>query len=132
MEGRGVYTEDDVPNPLHYYAQTKLEGKKVVKEAGIKYAIARPNVIYGWNPSELAGLRSSSGKSVNFVIWIINKLRNGEEINVVIDQYSSPTLADNLADVLLILSKSESRESITQPESLASTGFVCQKDCRSL
>jgi len=110
FDGRkGFYNEEDAPNPLHYYAKTKLKGENVVKEAGIAYAIARPSVIYGWNPSELAGLRSSSGKSVNFVIWTINKLKEREEISVVTDQYSSPTLADNLAEVLLVLSRSENQ-----------------------
>lgn len=104
---KGFYNERDAPNPLHYYAKTKLEGENVVKEANIDYAIARPSVIYGWNPSELAGLRSSSGKSMNFVIWTINKLKRKEEIRIVTDQYSSPTLADNLAEALLVLSKSE-------------------------
>ena len=103
---KGFYTEEDDPNPLHYYAKTKLEGEHVVKEAEIDYAIARPSVIYGWSPSELVGLQSSSGKSVNFVVWAINKLKRKEEINIVTDQYSSPTLADNLAEVLLVLSKS--------------------------
>jgi len=104
---KGFYDEGDAPNPLHYYAKTKVEGENVVKKAGIDYAIARPSVIYGWNASELAGLRSSSGKSMNFVIWTLNKLRGGEEVKMVTDQYSSPTLADNLAEVLLVLSKSE-------------------------
>jgi len=104
---KGFYTENDAPNPLHYYAKTKLEGENVVKEAGVDYAIARPSVIYGWNLGELAGLRSSSGKSMNFVIWALGKLRKGEAINIVTDQYSSPTLADNLAEVLLVLSRSE-------------------------
>lgn len=100
------YTEEDAPNPLHYYAKTKLEGERVVKEAEIDYVIARPSVIYGWKPSELAGLRSSSEKSVNFVVWTIDKLKKKEKINIVTDQYSCPTLADNLAEVLLVLSKS--------------------------
>jgi len=104
---KDFYNENDAPNPLHYYAKTKLEGENVVKEANINYAIARPSVIYGWNPSELADLRSSSGKSMNFVIWTLNKLRRGEEVKIVTDQYSSPTLADNLAEALLALSKSE-------------------------
>jgi len=52
-------------------------------------------------------LRSSSGKSMNFVIWTLNKLRSGEEVKIVTDQYSSPTLADNLAEALLALSRSE-------------------------
>lgn len=108
FDGRkGFYTEGDAPNPLHYYAETKLEGENIVKESGVDYAIARPSVIYGWNPGELADLRSSSGKSMNFVIWALGKLRKGETTNIVTDQYSSPTLADNLAEILLVLSKSE-------------------------
>ena len=107
---KGFYNEKDASNPLHFYAKTKLEGETIVKEADIDYAIARPSVIYGWNPSELAGLRSSSGKSMNFVIWVLNELRSGEEIKIVTDQYSSPTLADNLAEVLLALSKSQRKE----------------------
>lgn len=101
------YTEEDLPNPLHFYAKTKLEGENLVKKAGVNYAIARPSVIYGWNPGELAGLQSSSGKSMNFVIWTINKLEKREEISIVTDQYSSPTYADNLAEALLALSKSD-------------------------
>lgn len=104
---KNFYTEQDIPNPLHFYAKTKLEGENIVRKAGIDYAIARPSVIYGWNLGELAGLQSSSGKSMNFVIWVINKLKRGEEISIVTDQYSSPTYADNLAEALLALSKSD-------------------------
>ncbi len=103
---KGFYGEEDTPAPLHYYAETKLEGERVVMKAGINYAIARPSVIYGWSPSESAGLKSSSGKSMNFVVWVINKLKSKEEISLVTDQYSCPTLADNLAEVLLVMSKS--------------------------
>jgi len=99
------YTEEDIPNTLHYYAKTKFEAEKLVKQANEINAVARPSVIYGWNPGELAGLQSSSGKSLNFVIWIINKLKKGEDVSIVTDQYSSPTLADNLAEALLAISK---------------------------
>jgi len=101
------YREEDQPNPLNYYAKTKLEAEKIVREARIPYVIARPSVIYGWNPSELAGLKSSSGKSLNFVLWALRKLRNHEEIRIVTDQYSSPTFADNLAECLLTAASSE-------------------------
>ncbi len=101
------YTEKDIPHPLHYYAKTKFEGENAVREAGIDFAIARPSVVYGWNPGELANLRSSSGKSMNFVIWALNKLKKKEEMRIVTDQYSSPTLADNLAEALLALSRTK-------------------------
>jgi dTDP-4-dehydrorhamnose reductase len=103
---KGCYSEDDLPSPLNYYGKTKLETEKLLDNMGISFAIARTSVIYGWNPNEVAGLKSSSGKSVNFVIWALGKLRAREEVKTVTDQYSSPTLADNLAEVLLIMASS--------------------------
>jgi len=104
---KGFYNEEDSPNPLNYYAKTKLEAEKIVKEAGIPFIVARPSVIYGWNPSETKGLKSSSGKSMNFVIWTLMKLKNKEKIKIVTDQYSSPTLADNLAEALVTMALSD-------------------------
>jgi len=103
---KGCYSEDDAANPSNYYAETKLEAENIVKNSGVPYIVARTSVIYGWNPSEIAGLKSSSGKSMNFVIWVLKKLRNKEKIRIVTDQYSSPTLADNLAEVLLVMASS--------------------------
>ena len=104
---KGYYTEEDKPNPLSYYAKTKLEAEKIIQSLDVNYIIARPSVIYGWNPNEVSGLKSSSGKSVNFVVWALQKLEKGEEIKAVTDQYSSPTLADNLAEALLVMASSE-------------------------
>jgi dTDP-4-dehydrorhamnose reductase len=101
------YDEADEPNPINVYGKTKLEAENVVKSAGIQYVISRPAVIYGWNPGELAGLKSSSGKPMNFVIWALAKLKNGEQIKAVTDQYSQPTLADNLAELLLAMTSSD-------------------------
>jgi dTDP-4-dehydrorhamnose reductase len=102
---KGLYREEDPPNPLSVYAKNKLEAEKLIEKSGVSYGIGRPSVIYGWNALEASGLQSSSGKSMNFVIWAVNKLEKGEPINAVTDQYSSPTLADNLAEALLALSK---------------------------
>jgi len=104
---KGYYTEEDTPNPLSHYAKTKLEAEKIIQSLDVNYIIARPSVIYGWNPNEVSGLKSSSGKSVNFVVWALQKLEKGEEIKAVTNQYSSPTLADNLAEALLVMASSE-------------------------
>lgn len=104
---KGRYSEQDQPNPINYYGKTKLEAENLLKNAGIPTTIARTSVIYGWNPSEIAGLKSSSGKSANFVIWALGKLKAGEEVKTVTDQYSSPTLADNLAEALLAIALSD-------------------------
>jgi len=104
---KGYYTEEDTPNPLSHYAKTKLEAEKIIQSLDVNYIIARPSVIYGWNSNEVSGLKSSSGKSVNFVVWALQKLEKGEEIKAATDQYSSPTLADNLAEALLVMASSE-------------------------
>jgi dTDP-4-dehydrorhamnose reductase len=86
----GLYKEEDKPNPINYYGHTKLLGEKYCE------SIARPCVIYGAKPA--------SGK-VNFALWIINKLRNGEEVKIVTDQFITPTLNTSLAKMLLEISE---------------------------
>jgi dTDP-4-dehydrorhamnose reductase len=103
----GSYREEDPPMPINYYGRTKLEAERIVTSAGIDYIVARPSVIYGWNPGEAHGVKSSSGKSMNFALWALGKLRRGEALRIVADQYSSPTLADSLAEVLLTAGASD-------------------------
>lgn len=102
---KGDYTEDDDANPVNYYGLTKLEGERAVARICSKYLIARPSVIYSYVAS--TRLESSSGKPLNFTMWLTQKLRNNEPVKIVTDQYSSPTLADDLAEVLLKLANSE-------------------------
>ncbi|MEA3254648.1 MAG: sugar nucleotide-binding protein [Candidatus Altiarchaeota archaeon] len=68
-----------------------MGGEKVVQELCSDYLIARPSVLYGWHPKP------------NFVTWVIKELRQGHRINIVRDQFNSPTLADNLMDLILEL-----------------------------
>jgi len=89
---KGFYKEDDQPNPINYYGFTKLRGEEEVKNLVDEYCIVRPSVIYGSTPA--------SGK-INFALWVIEKLKNNESINVVTDQWNSPTLNTNLAEMLI-------------------------------
>ena len=92
---KGMYKEADPTNPVDYYGETKLEGEKVVKDLR-DYIIVRPSVLYGWNPIKL-----------NFVTWVMQELKKGNAINIVKDQFNSPTLADNLAELILELIEKE-------------------------
>lgn len=89
---RGMYSENDRPNPVNYYGLTKLEGEKFVRDLCKKYLIIRSSGLYGWH------LRRR-----NFFTWVTDSLRAGKRIDVVIDCYNSPTLASNLAEVLLTM-----------------------------
>ena len=103
FDGRtGHYKESDKPNPLSYYALTKLEAEQAASKTP-SFAVARPSVIYGWNKLEAKGTPSSSGKTINFAMYVLDKLAKRETIKAVTDQFSSPTFADNLAAAILKL-----------------------------
>ena len=87
---KGLYTEEDCPNPINHYGITKLEAEKQVINNCSNYAILRASVLYGWHPSKM-----------NFATWVISKLEKNQEIAVVEDHYNSPTLADNLAEMAI-------------------------------
>jgi dTDP-4-dehydrorhamnose reductase len=99
---RGDYRESDRPNPPNFYGWTKLESERAASETS-NYAVVRPSVIYGWNRFESTGIPSSSGKTVNFAMFVIDRLEKGQSVKVVRDQFSSPTFADNLADAMIRL-----------------------------
>lgn len=84
----GPYSEDDEPNPLSFYGKSKLESEELVKNSGLKWAIARTIIVYG-----IAEEMSRS----NIVLWAKSALEKGEDLNIVNDQFRSPTLAEDLA-----------------------------------
>jgi len=100
---RGHYTEVDPPNPINYYSKTKLESETVVSQIS-SYAIARPSVVYGWH-FRVGGTPSGSTKSMNFAMFVLDKLGRKEPVRAIKDQYNSPTFADNLAHALLRLAR---------------------------
>ncbi len=88
------YTEEDLPRPISVYGSSKLAGERAVMSTLPGAVVARPAVLYGWNPIE--------GKD-NFVTWVLKKLRAGEKATLFDDQWISPTYADDLASTLLEL-----------------------------
>lgn len=83
----GPYSEASVPKPLGYYGKSKLASENLLIAAGIDHAIVRTMVLYGY------GIEIRP----NFVTWLIEKLKNGESVKIVTDQFGNPTLADDLA-----------------------------------
>ena len=94
------FVEEDIPKPVNVYGKTKLESEKMVCKVS-DYLILRPSVIFGWIPFKHLKTRKESVKSMNFALWVIKKLYDKQEISVVNDQFSTPTLADNLAENIL-------------------------------
>jgi len=85
---RGPLTEEEIPNPVNYYGWTKWEAEKAVEKSGLQWAIARTVLVFG--------VVQDMSRS-NIVLWVKNNLEQKKEINVVNDQWRTPTLAEDLA-----------------------------------
>ena len=84
----GPYNENDQPNPLHFYAESKLKSEEIIQKTLTNWSIARTIIIYG--------ITDNMSRS-NIVLWAKSEIGKGNIINVVNDQYRSPTLAEDLA-----------------------------------
>ena len=85
---KGGYTEEDVPNPLSYYGETKLVSEELLQNSIIDFTILRTILVYG--------LVNDMSRS-NIVLWVKESLEQRKEITIVDDQYRAPTYVDDLA-----------------------------------
>jgi dTDP-4-dehydrorhamnose reductase len=87
----GPYSEEAPRNPLGTYGASKAEMEDVVASSGARSLVVRTMVLYGAAP----GIRA------NFGLWLLQRLRSGEEVRAVVDQIGNPTLASDLARMIL-------------------------------
>jgi len=85
----GPYRETDKPNPLSYYAWSKLESEHILQQSKASWAILRTIIIYGV---------VDDAQRSNVVLWTKQSLEQHKKINVITDQFRSPTLAEDLAN----------------------------------
>ena len=86
------YEEDDVPNPINVYGLSKYAGEILTRNYSEKYYVIRVASLYG-----KAGAR---GKGGNFVDYMIQRAKNGEEIKVVNDMFMSSTYTKDISRML--------------------------------
>jgi len=84
----GPLDETAIPNPVNFYGESKLAGEQVIKKSKLNWAILRTVLVFGITPD----LSRS-----NIVLWVKKSLEDGKTINVVNDQWRTPTLAEDLA-----------------------------------
>lgn len=96
----GPLTEEEKPNPLSYYAWSKLEAEKIVQKSTLHWTIARTVLVYG--------IVDNMSRS-NIVLWAKQNLAQGKKINVVDDQFRTPTLAEDLADGCILLAQKKAQ-----------------------
>ncbi|MBI3218507.1 MAG: NAD(P)-dependent oxidoreductase [Bacteroidetes bacterium] len=84
----GPLDETEKPNPLSYYGKSKLAAEEVIQKSKIDWAILRTVLVFG--------VTKDMSRS-NIVLWVKKSLEEGKTIQVVNDQWRTPTLAEDLA-----------------------------------
>lgn len=87
------YTETDSPNPINWYAVTKLEGEKIVQSSGLPFIIMR--IAYPY--------RKKFAQKLDFVRAILGRLSEGKQVAAVTDHIMTPTFIDDIAFALRAL-----------------------------
>lgn len=87
-EGESPFVEVDIPNPISYYGLTKYKGEKIVEQLLEDRYIIRISWVFGINGS-------------NFVKTMLRLAEARNELNVVGDQFGSPTYTFDLARLLI-------------------------------
>jgi len=90
----GMYEENDTTNPLGFYGKSKLLGEKSIQNFSSNWCIARTSTPFGLH---------STKKS--FPIWVIENLQKQKQIDVLTDQFTSPTYVPNLSKMLIEISE---------------------------
>jgi len=81
----GAYTEEDTPNPVNVYGQSKLAGEIAIQSSGCRHLIFRTSWVYG-------------PRGANFLLTMLRLGKEREELQVVDDQLGAPTSSRMIAE----------------------------------
>lgn len=96
----GPHKEEDRPNPLNFYGESKWKAEQWVRKQITDAVIVRPVLMYG--PQHQNGRAS-------FIQWVEQQLRQCKSIKVVNDQYRTPTyIIDICIGVQTIITENQS------------------------
>ncbi|MEQ2464760.1 dTDP-4-dehydrorhamnose reductase [Niallia hominis] len=93
-KGEEPFKEVDKPDPVGYYGFTKYEGEKIVRDILDEHFIVRISWVFGINGH-------------NFIKTMLRLSETRSELNVVGDQYGSPTYTFDLARLLIDMIQTE-------------------------
>lgn len=87
---RAPYVEDDPPNPLSAYAESKLAGERLARERCERAIVVRVAALFG--------IARSAGKGgTNFVETMLRAAAAGRPLRVVTDQTTTPSYTVHVA-----------------------------------
>jgi dTDP-4-dehydrorhamnose reductase len=97
---RTPYTETDLAAPLNVYGTTKLAGEHFTAAIADKHFVVRVSAIYGQHPCRAKG-------GLNFVELMLKLAKERDELRVVDDEFVTPTPTGQIAEQLVVLSRSD-------------------------
>lgn len=83
-EKAGPYEIWDPPNPINVYGKTKVWGENFLRSLMTRYYLVRTSWLFG------------HGRP-NFITFVVERVRSGQPIKGVADQFGSPTYSRDLA-----------------------------------
>ena len=89
----GPYSENDEPNPLSHYGLSKLKSEQLLYDSKINWTILRTIILFG---------TAENLQRNNIVLWARKALKEGKPLNIIDDQFRSPTLAEDLANACVL------------------------------
>jgi len=112
----GPYSEGNNPKPINYYGFSKYQAEKKILTKNWNYSIVRTCLVYG-----------EDDESNNILMWVKRALQKKESLNIVDDQYRTPTHVNDLCNGILriIEANSTGLYNISGAEYLSIFDFVC-------
>jgi dTDP-4-dehydrorhamnose reductase len=89
------FSEEDPVRPINVYGASKEAGERLVRIDNQKHWIIRTSALFGVN--------AGNGKGYNFVTRMLALAKEKGELNVVGDQWTSPTYTKDLADAIRVI-----------------------------
>ncbi|MBI5418316.1 dTDP-4-dehydrorhamnose reductase [Candidatus Poribacteria bacterium] len=88
------YTEDDIPNPINKYGESKLQGEKLLMLENDNFLIFRTSWVFG------------KGKQ-NFLYKLMEWGKKNRVLKIVYDQISIPTYTEDIAKITMLAIEKE-------------------------
>lgn len=90
------YTEEDKPNPINWYGQTKYAGEQFILESGCSATIVRISMPF----SPFYELKKDVAR------FFLGELKAGHKIKAIEDQRVTPTIVSDIANALKLIVES--------------------------
>lgn len=87
------YAEDDKPNPVNWYGQTKYFGEKYVVESGCDFIIVRISMPF----------TSNYDLKKDIARFFLDQLRQKRKIQAITDEKITPVYTSDVANALIVL-----------------------------